>query len=871
MRKMAILWRSGPIRGSVMLTVGKIAGLTLTTGVGKVSGNRFTITSQGPCRLTIDLETTGPGFGPEAVIVHVRSSERPFSFFARNVMKECPILIPQLGVAVTEARDRRSYSQIERQVRERGLATELQRIEGAPEESYQAAARATRPLACPTWLGLGRDMRIFELGLRGEPHGELWDWVRPRFHGTEVALPETGDAPVRYNFMLGRGFSCVHAVNRRLEDGTLPILHAKVADGGISYKLVAFVGLERTKLTAENLRGTHFMVADGHAGGHMFTPQQQELYESLLPAEMERDEETVLYMRVQATNTAPSPRYAWLRAPKPSAGASSYDPKGGFGRFDESGRVYCTARLEGQSLPQEEIAVLVAPGRTATFDCFIPHRPLDRKRGKLLASQDFETRHAECRRFWREKLDSSAQVHVPEKRIDEMIRAGLLHLDLVTYGLEPRGTLASTIGVYCPIGSESSPIIQFMDSMGWHDAAQRALQYFLDKQHADGFIQNFGGYMLETGAALWSMGEHFRYTRDEAWVKRIAPKLVKSCEFLLDWRGKNKKPELRGKGYGMIDGKVGDPEDPFRIFMLNGYAYMGLSRVAEMLGDIDPTYSKRLKRQANAFKRDIRTAFFEALAASPVVPLGDGTWCPTVPPWAGGRAPIALLAAEGNWYTHGTFTARDSLVGPLYAVFQEVIDPDEDAVRGLLEYHAELMHTRNVALSQPFYSRHPWIHLKRGEVKAFLKAYYNGFAGLADRETYSFWEHYFRASPHKTHEEGWFLMQTRWMLYMEQGHTLRLLPGVPRAWLENGKCIRLDNVATYFGPVSLQVESKLDEGVIEATVGCRSKARPRQVELRLPHPEGMKATEATGGVYNADRESVLVKPFDGKAEIQLQF
>ena len=43
--------------------------------------------------------------------------------------------------------------------------------------------------------------------------------------------------------------------------------------------------------------------------------------------------------------------------------------------------------------------------------------------------------------------------------------------------------------------------------------------YFLDKQHEDGMIQNFGGYMVETGAALWSMGEYFSYTRDTTWVR----------------------------------------------------------------------------------------------------------------------------------------------------------------------------------------------------------------------------------------------------------------------------------------------------------------------------------------------------------------
>ena len=80
-----------------------------------------------------------------------------------------------------------------------------------------------------------------------------------------------------------------------------------------------------------------------------------------------------------------------------------------------------------------------------------------------------------------------------EPILDNMISAGLLHLDLVTYGRESDGTLAPTIGVYCPIGSESSPIMQFFDSMGWHSVAERALQYFVDKQHDDGFMQNFGG------------------------------------------------------------------------------------------------------------------------------------------------------------------------------------------------------------------------------------------------------------------------------------------------------------------------------------------------------------------------------------------
>jgi hypothetical protein len=452
-----------------------------------------------------------------------------------------------------------------------------------------------------------------------------------------------------------------------------------------------------------------------------------------------------------------------------------------------------------------------------------------------------------------------------------MIRAGLLHLDLVTYGREPNGTLVPTIGIYTAIGSESSPIIQFMDSMGWHDEARRALMYFLDKQHEDGFIQNFGGYMLETGAALWSMGEHYRYTRDDEWVKQIEPKLLKACEFMLKWRQRNMRDDLQGKGYGLMEGKVADPEDPFHSFMLNGYAYLGMSRVAEMLHNVDPAAARKWQDEAEAFKADIRKAFAESMARSPVIPLGDGTWCPTAPPWGEYRGPLSLFADGGKSFTHGSMVSRDSLLGPLYLTFQEVLDPKEPATGFLLSFHSELMTQRNVAFTQPYYSRHPVTHLRRGEVKPFLKAYYNTVASLADRQTYTFWEHYFHGSPHKTHEEAWFLMQTRWMLYMERGDTLQLLPGVPRAYFEDGKHIEIKRAASYFGPVSLQTESKLSEGRIVATMECPLDRGLKRVELRLPHPAGRRPTSVAGGKYNPDTETVTVEPFSGHVEVILRF
>jgi hypothetical protein len=114
-------------------------------------------------------------------------------------------------------------------------------------------------------------------------------------------------------------------------------------------------------------------------------------------------------------------------------------------------------------------------------------------------------------------------------------------------------------------------------------------------------------------------------------------------------------------------------------------------------------------------------------------------------------------------------------------------------------------------------------------------------------------------------------MDTRWMLYMEHGAGIDLLPGIPRAWLENGKHIELDKVATYFGPLSLTVDSSVEQGRIQAKVECTGDRKPHFVELRLPHPQGRKATGVTGGTYNPETERVRIEPFNGQAEVTVRF
>lgn len=863
-----MLWESPGAAGTVQVDRGTLESIAPSDG--NSARDAFRLPADRGGRLDLVISPTA-GTDGLPTLVNVGVAPRGFTFRLSDVDARFPIYLPADRVVITESSDGRSYAEVVAAIRQRGTQTKLERIAQEPEASFASAAAAGREAKVQTWLGLSRDMRIFRVD-------ENLESFQPKFAGYDVRLPEVPQQPATYAFQFGRGWGSRETVTRQLDERVLPILRGRIEDEAVVYDVTLFASLERSPLTAGTLRGTDYLVADAHGHGHMFTPAQAAAEKERHDAELNAAEEVVLYVRAIATNRGSTPQYALWKTATPAL-ATPVSPKlpewgfesaTGFGTF-ASGRVFAVSKLNGAPLPAEETSVFLPPGGTAVLEFFVPHRPVERARALALSRQSFDQRLGEARDFWRRKLQSAAQWQLPEPRIQQMAQAGLLHLDLVAYGREPRAPLLPAIGLYTAIGSESAPIIQFMDSMGWHDTAARALDFFLEKQHDDGFIQNFNGYMLETGAVLWTMGEHYRYTRDDAWLERVHPRVTKAWHYLRAWRQRNLQPALAGNGYGMLDGKTADPDDPYRSFMLNGYAYLGLARTAELLRRIAPDESAQCLAEATQLQHDIRATLAALMERSPVVPLGDGTWSRSAPPWSNYRGPVMLHADGGRWFTHGSMTARDSLLGPLYLVFQEVLSPREPMAEEILATHSELMTRDNVAFSQPYYSRHPWVHLQRGETKAFLRAWYGAVATMADRGTYTFTEHFFPVSAHKTHEEAWFLMETRWMLYLEDGDTLRLFAGAPRAYFRPGATVAVTGAASYFGPLSFSAAVASDGRSIHVTIDCPGDRRPHAISLRVPHPTNHPAIAVEGGTYTAEKETVRIDAFTGHADVTLNF
>lgn len=76
--------------------------------------------------------------------------------------------------------------------------------------------------------------------------------------------------------------------------------------------------------------------------------------------------------------------------------------------------------------------------------------------------------------------------------------------------------------------------------------------------------------------------------------------------------------------------------------------------------------------------------------------------------------------------------------------------------------------------------------------------------------------------------------------------TLRLLYAAPRRWLRDGASIKFENAPTAFGTLSLETESKLNQGELLVHVTLPQYA-PKKTLLRARIPEGWKAVSATLG------------------------
>ena len=133
------------------------------------------------------------------------------------------------------------------------------------------------------------------------------------------------------------------------------------------------------------------------------------------------------------------------------------------------------------------------------------------------------------------------------------------------------------------------------------------------------------------------------------------------------------------------------------------------------------------------------------------------------------------------------------------------------------------------------------VFLERGESERAVRTLFNNFAQNLYRDVNCFTEHPITdfgigfGPFYKTPDEAQFIVNLRNHLLLETGDTLRLLPGVPRDWLASGKTLSFERMATFFGPIGVNVTVGPKE--IELTMRAEWRKAPGTLAVCLRTPD----------------------------------
>jgi len=106
------------------------------------------------------------------------------------------------------------------------------------------------------------------------------------------------------------------------------------------------------------------------------------------------------------------------------------------------------------------------------------------------------------------------------------------------------------------------------------------------------------------------------------------------------------------------------------------------------------------------------------------------------------------------------------------------------------------------------------------------------------------WTHGQYFGPPST-DGAWFELYRNMLIHEWDSNTLLLGQATPRKWLEDGKRIEIERAPTYFGNLSMVIESQAGAGKISATIQAPERNRPDTILLRLRHPQAKPIQSVT--------------------------
>ena len=802
----------------------------------------------------------------DRTVVTVKFDTNVFSFKVDDLAAG-PLFLPQYGVAVLPGSDHRSYAEVERDLAPLAGHSLYETVGRLPEQTWRSA-----------WDGMpAKKSRIcFPLGLDGarqkfrlDANGDLfirWNdqFMRDR-PGRDSARLLIEKQPVHFHF----GFPD-KPLDRHIEEESLPICLTTWDVNGLRVRQTAFA----TRL-------------EGNSTGDQPPPP---------------DVFAVAILQFQFSNDSDQPRTAML--PLTIQGGESYAGL----TIDSHGLIWNGAQVRGQVLAPVTPVIhtnhldwtwTLAPHSSRQVAVKMPYLPLtEPSERQALLKLDPDREHKSIAAYWRARLDQGSQLISPEPVLNEFYRSVPAHL-LINSEFDPEGPRRfARVGSfnYGAYGNESCMMIMDLERRGYFKEAGECLEAWLHYQSTvalpgdfsshDGVLYGAGGYESggynqHHGWILWMLAEHYRFTRDEAWLRHAAPGIRAAADWII--RETSRTADHIDGSRGLLpSGDLEDIGDWWTWLSTSCYTWRGLDAAAWAMEQLHDPDASRLRQAATKYHSNLMTNFSNASIASPVVRLRDGTAVPQIPSYA------QRHGRSFGWICQ-------TLEGPIHLLITRAIDPNSPQATAILkDYEDNLYLSNQYGYTLADFDRH-WFgrggmsmqpcllfgvepYLYRDDIKQALRAVFNAIAVAHFPDVHMNTEHPlpemgdWLGDHYKTSDEanacGWL----RYLFAREEGASLLVGSAIPRDWLQPGRRCGLERGMTTFGPMSVLYTAAPDE--ITARLTPPSRNAPEQIHLRFRESNGRLPSEVrvNGNVWPLVHDDWVILPGDiGPATIQARY
>jgi len=467
-------------------------------------------------------------------------------------------------------------------------------------------------------------------------------------------------------------------------------------------------------------------------------------------------------------------------------------------------------------------------------------RPGDRE--KLLGLKYVKAR-SETLEFWSDYVGRGARFEVPEKTVNDLFRASLWHSlrlprrhggqgenDNDNIDLPYSNFAYGQDGIPWPVNEAVYVDYMLYDLRGYHDiSVEELLAIYRNNQDANGHVGGYANWVVYTPSMMYVVAKNYLLSGDRKALDKLLPQTLKA----LDWclaeirRGSGESGVSKGLAYGPLNDLTGEGAWAFG----QAYIYAGLELFGRVLQEVDHPRAQECLMAARTFRQAVARGFGAATMRSPLVQLRDHTWIPYVPCEASksGR----LLE---QWYP------TDVDTGAVHLLRLKALPADGALAEYLLNDHEDNLYLNGWGMAnEPVYNQQATAYLLRDDPKAAIRAFYSYMACafshsvLEPVEHRWAWGQYF--GPPST-DGAWFELYRNMLIHELDDDMLLLLQATPRRWLEDGKSIEVELAPTYYGRLSMKIDSQAASNRLLAQIDMPDQRHPRVLLVRLRHPAG---------------------------------